>query len=194
MVDTFNTKPADQGPLIPYSQPSTDPNINQLTRPQSAPGTIPASTFPAAACFTAGSQGFLKLGDLFFVPATGGNPSPATMIDEGSNAFFGLTLPDQRGVEEITGCPNVYTAITPVSQSGPFFQVDCSTNEFGIYWSGNKLPCYILEFTNPAPPPGVLFTFDLLCGNDLGAIYSCIQGSGINSPLTSAFITWSTSD
>ena len=194
VVDVWNTKPPDQGPLIPAVQPATDPNINQVTRPPSAPGSVPASTFPAAACFKAGSQGFLKLGDSFFVPTTGGDPLSATLTDEGSNAFFGLDLPDPRGVEEVSGCPNVYLAVTHSSSTGPFYQVNCDTNELGIYWSGNKLPCYALEFFSPTPPLGVAFTFDILCSSDVSAIYTCVQSSGINAPLVPAFITWSTTD
>ncbi|RPD59677.1 hypothetical protein L227DRAFT_611879 [Lentinus tigrinus ALCF2SS1-6] len=159
-------------PIPPDTDPAKNPNINLGPPPNT----------PAAACFGAGSKGFLKTGDSYFSNANG--KAPATLVDVGSNAFFGLTLPDARTLEVIIGCSAVY--VWAVGDAlAPNFQVNCATNELGSYWSGKKQACYSYS-TGPG-------TFVVFCGNNLGSIYSCLQGAGLYGTLSPAFISWATS-
>lgn len=161
-----------QTPIPPDTDPAKNPNVNQGPPPNA----------PAAACFGAGSTGFLKIGDSYFTNANGN--APATLVDVGSDAFFGLTLPDDRTLESVAGCAGVY-GWADGAPLAPDFQVDCSTLELGSYWNGVKQTCYSYS-TSPG-------SFSVLCGNNLGSIYSCLQGQGLYGTLTPAFINWATS-
>ena len=67
------------------------------------------------------------------------------------------------------------------------FQVDCSTMELGSYWNGVKQACY--TYTEPTSP-GI---FSVICGNNVGDIYACLQESSLFGNVDSAFINWATS-
>ncbi|EIW53198.1 uncharacterized protein TRAVEDRAFT_74601 [Trametes versicolor FP-101664 SS1] len=163
-------------PIPPVSDPAHDPNVPS-----------PPPDAPAAACFGAGSHGFLKIGDAFIVDGNG--PVPAVLVDEGSDAYFGLTVNTNRVLGEVSGCDGVYQWID--SDLAPNFQVDCSTNEFGSFWSGVKQPCYMYNL--PSDTPGIA-VFALYCGTSASNIYSCLQQNGLFGGLQSAFLTWATSD
>ena len=164
-------KPPAEAPVPPYVDPALDPNVNHVTN------TDGSSPFPPAACFGAGSQGTLKVGDVFFTNENG--IAPATLVNAGSDAFFGLDIPTPRTVVSI--CPGVYA--WDGSTAGPFFQVNCDTMEFGTFWNGVKQQCYTYSITGTN-------TFDVFCGNTLGDIYSCIQAQGMFNTLVPGFMTW----
>ena len=159
-------------PVPPDTDPMKNPNLNSGPPPNS----------PPAACFGAGSRGFVKIGDLYLTNENG--RAPATLVDVGSNAFFGLTIPTDRTVEAVVGCPGVY-GWAGGDPRAPDYQVDCSTNELGSYWNGVKQACYSYDRS-----PGV---FSVFCGNNLGNIYACLQGAGLYGTLSPAFFTWATS-
>ncbi len=163
-------------PIPPVSDPSHDPNVPS-----------PPPNAPAAACFGAGSHGFLNIGDAFFVDGNG--PVPAVLVDEGSDAYFGLTINTNRVLGEVSGCDSVYQWID--ADLAPNFQVDCSTMELGSFWSGVKQTCY--SYSLPSNTPGIA-VFTLYCGTSAANIYSCLQQNGLYGDLQSAFISWATSD
>ena len=171
MQDAQNIIPADTR-VPPDTDPAKNPNVN----------SGPPASSPPAACFGAGSTGFLKIGDSYFVNSNG--KAPATLVDVGSNAFFGLTLPNDRILESVVGCPGVYGWANDDGLA-PDFQVDCNTLELGSYWNGVKQACYSYD------EGGGIFT--IFCGNNLGNIYSCLQGAGLYGSLAPAFINWATS-
>ncbi|KAI0365298.1 hypothetical protein BV20DRAFT_767203 [Pilatotrama ljubarskyi] len=164
-------KPAT--PVPPDVDPSRDPVTN----------SGPPAGAPPAACFGAGSKGFLKIGDTYFVNENG--KAPATLVDVGSDAYFGLTLPTNRALVSIDGCNGVYQWQDKDLQ--PDFQVDCSTMELGSYWNGVKQTCY--SYSLPSNPD----VFDVICGNNIGNIYTCLQIYGAYGDLNPGFITWATS-
>ncbi|KAI0751303.1 hypothetical protein C8Q80DRAFT_1156547 [Daedaleopsis nitida] len=161
-------------PVPPDVDPSKNPTLN----------TGPPAGAPPAACFGAGSQGFLKNGDTYFVNENG--KAPATLVDVGSDAFFGLTLPTTRSLAAAQGCNGVYVWEDGAALQADF-QVDCSTMELGSYWNGVKQACY--TYTEPTSP-GI---FNVICGNSVGDIYACLQESGLYGNVDSAFINWATS-
>ncbi|TBU25013.1 hypothetical protein BD311DRAFT_670462 [Dichomitus squalens] len=166
-----------QTPIPPNIDPAKNPNYN----------AGPPPGIPAAACFGAGSNGFLKLGDTYVSTNTDGTLGGATLVDAGSDAFFGLRAPADIPFISVTGCSGVYGWGS--GSIGPDFQVDCSTNELGSYWNGAKQTCYY--FTTPGPTAG-LSEFFIVCGDNLGNIYSCLQGSGMYETLNPAFVSWAT--
>ncbi|KAI0757834.1 hypothetical protein C8Q80DRAFT_1265676 [Daedaleopsis nitida] len=159
-------------PIPPDTDPAKNPNNNAGPPPNA----------PPAACFGAGSQGFLKIGDTYFTNENG--KAPATLVDVGSDAFFGLNIPTSRTLEAVVGCPGVYGWASGAALA-PDFQVDCGSLELGSYWNGAKQQCYSYN-TGPG-------TFSVICGNNLGNIYSCLQGAGLYGTLNPAFINWATS-
>lgn len=162
-------------PIPPVFDPSHDPNV-----------VSPPPDAPAAACFGAGSQGFVKIGDVALVDGNG--PVPAVLVDVGSDAYFGLTLRTNRVLSEVSGCNSVYEWID--SDLQPNFQVDCSTMELGSYWSGVKQTCY--SYALPSSTPGIA-VFSLFCGANVANIYSCLQQQGLYGDLEFAFMNWATS-
>ena len=157
-------------PTVPIP-PNLDPAKNPLLN------TGPPPNAPPAACFGAGSKGFLKIGDSVIQTA-------ATLLDAGSNAYFGLNLaPDNRPLLPYPGCRGVYHL--GVGEPAAQFQVDCSTMEFGVYWNGAKQTCYTYDIGD-----GSAYLF---CANDLGNAYQCIRGAGLNGNLITAFLNWATS-
>ena len=171
MQNAQNVIPANV-PIPPDTDPAKNPNVNQG----------PPRDAPPAACFGAGSQGFLKIGDAYFTNENG--KAPAALVDVGSRAFFGLTLPTRRTVENVVGCPGVY-AWANDDPLAPDFQVNCDTLELGSYWNGVRQQCYSYDLG-----PGV---FSVICGNNLGSIYACLLGSGLTGTLNPAFFNWATS-
>ncbi|KAH9851153.1 hypothetical protein C2E23DRAFT_261168 [Lenzites betulinus] len=165
-------KPAT--PVPPDVDPSRNPTVN----------AGPPASAPPAACFGAGSHGFLKIGDSYFTNENG--KAPATLVDVGSNAFFGLTLPTTRTLAPVQGCNGVYVWNNGAPLQAEF-QVNCGTMELGSFWNGVKQACYAYS---DASSPG---TFSVLCGNSVGSIYSCLQQSGSFGSLYPAFINWATS-
>lgn len=161
-------------PVPPDVDPSRDPVIN----------SGPPAGIPAAACFGAGSKGFLKIGNAYFVNENG--KAPAALVDVGSNAFFGLTLPTTYALVPVDGCSGMYRWTSGAALQ-PDFQVDCSTMELGSYWNGEKQACYAY---GEADVPG---RFIVLCGNNIGNIYSCLQSANAFGTLDPAFISWATS-
>ena len=162
-------------PTVPIP-PTLDPAKNPLLNTGPPPDT------PPAACFRAGSNGFLKIGNSYF--ADGSGNAVATLLDAGSSAYFGLKLgPDIRPMVPISGCRGVYSLGLgdPTAQ----YQVDCSSMELGVYWSGVKQACYTYDIG------GGLFY--LICSNDLGSAYQCLRGIGLNGNLITAFLSWATS-
>ena len=170
MQDAQNVIPADT-PIPPDTDPVKNPNLNSGAPPDT----------PAAACFGAGSQGFVKIGDSYLTNENGN--APATLVDVGSDAFFGLAIPTDFILVAVDGCPGVYTWTG--GALGPDFQVNCDTMELGNYWNGAKQACYSYDLGS-----GV---FAVFCGNNLGNIYSCVQSAGDYGSLSPAFFTWSTS-
>ncbi|KAJ6625173.1 hypothetical protein B0H10DRAFT_2316888 [Mycena sp. CBHHK59/15] len=167
--DAWQTKPPQSNPVPPDADPARNPNIN------SGGG---ANT-PAAGCFRAGSSGQITiLGGLIWL-ATGTTKEPATITDAGSNAYFALQLPN--GVFSAQAlCSGVYAWSSGAQAS---FQVSCSTNELGTYWNGVKQTCYTVQVTGG---------YALVCGNNVGSIYSCLQSNGVNGQISPASFTWST--
>ena len=175
-------------------QTNTDPTVPiqpQLDPSKNPDATIPPSaSLPAAACFGAGSHGFLKLGDQVIIQEDL-SPDPATMLDLGSKTFFGLQLgPNTLKLNPIGGCNAVYAVLEDTSASKPQFQVDCSSNALGIYWNENRLTCYY--YTDPEMSNGYI-PVHFVCGNSASSTYSCLQGQGIYSNLMPAYLTWATS-
>ncbi|KAI0631822.1 hypothetical protein C8Q77DRAFT_1159558 [Trametes polyzona] len=160
--------------VTPVVDPSHNPTLN----------TGPPPGVPPAACFGAGSQGFLKLGDTYFSNANG--KAHATLVNVGSDAFFGLNLPTPFHIIALPGCNAVYEwqGSAPLQ---PNFQVDCSTKEVGTYWNGVKQPCYYYFL------PDGSGRFAVYCGRSIGNIYACLQSSGLYVDLRPAFINWATS-
>ncbi|KAJ8496353.1 hypothetical protein ONZ51_g1146 [Trametes cubensis] len=124
---------------------------------------------------------FLKLGGSYFTNADG--KAPAELVGVGSNAYFGLTLPDNVVLRAVDECQGVYKWDSGDLQ--PDFQVDCTTNELGAYWNGVKQACYTY-FMNDSE-------FAIMCGNNMGSIYLCLHSSGLYGRLIPAFINWATS-
>ncbi|KAI0660053.1 hypothetical protein C8Q70DRAFT_913797 [Cubamyces menziesii] len=143
----------------------------------------PPPNVPPAACFPAGSTGFVKIGDAYLVNQNG--KAPATLVDVGSDAYFGMTIPTNVAVEPVDGCQSIYTWNFNAPALQPDFQVDCSTNELGGYWNGEKLTCYAYPTTNGQ--------FIVICGDNIANVYSCLQNSGMYGQVTSAVFTWATS-
>ncbi|KAI0823452.1 hypothetical protein BC628DRAFT_506599 [Trametes gibbosa] len=140
----------------------------------------PPANAAAAACFGAGSKGNVFVGDQILGNADGGNQQ-AALVDEGSNAFFGLTLGGGPFfIQPVSGCNGVYV----LNNGGPHadFQVDCSSRELGAYWGGVKQTCY----TYTENPPVI----NIYCSNNAGNLYSCLQQTGRFGTVNSAFITW----
>ena len=154
------------------------PDTHSAKNPNVNPGS-PASA-PPAVCFGTGSKGFLKIGDVYFVNSNGN--APATLVDAGSDAYFGLTLPDNFILEAATGCPGVYGWAGNAKTLSATFRVDCDTMELGSYWNGVKQACYSYQNGDG--------TFHVYCGNNLGSIYTCAQNAGKYGPIDSAFISW----
>ncbi|KAI0819149.1 hypothetical protein BC628DRAFT_1333748 [Trametes gibbosa] len=158
-------------PAPPIVEPSKNPSVN----------SGPPAGAPAATCFGAGSKGALKLGDTYFVNENG--IAPVTLVDAGSDAYFGLEIPTPRYIAQAVGCPGVYLWVNS-SPLQPDFRVDCATMELGQYWSGAKLTCYAYR---EASQPGI---FAIICANNIGTLYSCLQQSGNFGTIESAYITW----
>lgn len=150
--------------------PDHDPNI-----PSSPPSA------PAAACFGAGSKGYVLFNGEVLVDSHG--PVQAVLIDVGSDAYFGLTVGTNRALTQAPGCSGVYQWTE--SDLQPNFQVDCSTNEIGSYWNGVRQRCYAYSYT-----PSITALF---CGTDVGNIYSCIQNQGLYGEVELGTMTWATS-
>ena len=157
----------------PDTAPPNDPVVN----------SGPPPNVPPAACFPAGSTGFVKIGDTYLVNQNG--KAQATLIDVGSAAYFGITIPTNVAVEPIDGCQSIYTWNFAAPALQPDFQVDCSTNELGGYWNGEKLTCYAYNLANS--------TFLVICGDNVANVYSCLQNSGLYGQATPAVFTWATS-
>ncbi|KAI0641666.1 hypothetical protein C8Q79DRAFT_1077354 [Trametes meyenii] len=162
-----------QTPISPPTDPAVDPTRNR--------GNPSA---PPAACFGAGSTGFLKVGNSYF--GRNDTKAKATLIDAGSKAYFGLSLsifsaPVQ--LEPIDGCNAVY--FWGPGQLEQNFQVDCSTNELRMYWNGIQQSCYYWL----ADPNDVA----IFCGSNIANIISCVHGQGVYADLQPAFLTWTTS-
>ncbi|KAH9896052.1 hypothetical protein C8Q73DRAFT_665065 [Cubamyces lactineus] len=157
--------------IPPDTSPPNNPVVN----------SGPPPNVPPAACFPAGSKGFLRLGDSYFTNANG--KAPAELVGVGSNAYFGLTLPNDIVLRAIDECQGVYNWDSGDLQ--PDFQVGCSTNELGSYWNGVKQACYTY-FINDSE-------FAILCGNNVANIYTCLQSSALYGQLIPAFINWATS-
>ena len=171
-------------PTVPI-QPQIDPAKNP-------DASVPPSTsLPPAACFGAGSHGFLKLGDQVLVQDDL-TPDPATMLDAGSKTFFGLQLgpTDNFKLTAIGGCNAVYAVLGDTSSPLPQYQVDCSSNELGLYWNENKLSCYY--YLDPVTAGGFI-PVHLVCGHSASNVYSCVQGQGVYADVSPAFLTWATS-
>ncbi|KAI0062638.1 hypothetical protein BV25DRAFT_1915793 [Artomyces pyxidatus] len=166
VTDMWNVKPADVGPVPQTANPATDPAVNGGGGPGAAP----------AKCFGAGSIGNLKIGSVLLTGA------PVELTDAGSAAFFGLSIPDKIYLAAVGGCAGVYTWAS--GGPTPSFQVDCDTDEFGAYWNGVRQQCYHFTVSESDPTVGIY------CGNNLGSIYSCLQGNGIFTTLTTAVFTW----
>ncbi|KAI0363440.1 hypothetical protein BV20DRAFT_1039936 [Pilatotrama ljubarskyi] len=144
---------------------------------------VPPAAAAAAKCFKAGSLGFLKIDGPYFTE--GDHKAPASLVDVGSDAYFGLEIPTTRALVSIPGCPaGVYTQ-SGTAPLGPDFQVDCSTMELGSYWNGVKQTCYRYDVG-----AGV---FRIFCGNNIASIYSCLQGLGLYGNLGPALLSWATS-
>lgn len=173
-VDSSSNVVNPATPVPPDVDPSRDSVVN------SGP---PAGT-PAAACFGAGSKGHLKIGDAYLVNENG--IDPATLVDVGSDAFFGLTLPISYAILPVDGCSGVVRWVGGVALQADF-QVDCSTMELGSYWNGKKQTCY--AYSEPDLPG----PFIVVCGDNIGNIYSCLQAANAFGTLSSAFISWVTS-
>ncbi len=173
-VDSSSNVVNPATPVPPDVDPSRDPVVN----------SGPPAGLPAAACFGAGSKGFLKIGDTYFVNENG--KAPATLVDVGSDAFFGLTLPNNHALLPVDGCSGMYEWRVDGGLQ-PDFQVDCSTMELGSYWNGEKQACYAYR---EADVPDL---FLVLCGNNIGNIYSCLQAANAFGTLDPAFISWATS-
>ncbi|KAI0740092.1 hypothetical protein C8Q76DRAFT_665789 [Earliella scabrosa] len=175
VADAMDTAKDVMNPTVAVP-PDLDPAKNPLLNSGPPPDT------PPAACFGAGSRGFLKVGDAYVTNANG--KAAATLLDAGSNAYFGLNLdPDNRPMVPISGCRGVYSlgVGNPTAQ----YQVDCSTMEFGVYWNGLKQACYTYDLGG-----GLFF---LICANDLGNAYQCLRGINLNGNLIPAFLNWATS-
>ncbi|KAJ8496397.1 hypothetical protein ONZ51_g1160 [Trametes cubensis] len=157
----------------PDTNPPNNPNVN----------SGPPASVPPAACFPAGSKGFVKIGDSYLINQNG--KAPATLVGVGSSSYFGMTIPTNVEVQVVDGCQGVYTWNFAASGLQPDFQVDCSTNELGSYWNGQKLPCYAYPISASQ--------FHVLCGTNVGNIYSCLQNGGLYGQLSPAFFTWATS-
>lgn len=161
--------------VIPASVPiPPDPVNNPAVNKGPPPG------IPAAACFGPGSQGQILLNGQSILLGPGPT-TDGTIVDAGSDAFFGLELGADYKLTAVDGCSGVY-AWDHGDGLAPSFQVDCSTNEFGSYWNGVKQTCYAYSLGG-----GVFYTF---CGNNLGAIYSCLQGAGMYGTVNTLVHSW----
>ncbi|KAI0357228.1 hypothetical protein OH77DRAFT_1399844 [Trametes cingulata] len=157
-----------QTPIPPNTDPSKNPLINSGPPPNA----------PAAACFGAGSQGFVRVGSSCF---TFENVCVLSQLqDVGSDAYFGLTIRNNWALVPYAGCKGVYR--WDDAPLAPDFQVDCSTMELGSYWNGQKQTCYTYPTSD--------FTFTTVCGNNIANIYTCLQQNGVYQTLRPAFINW----
>lgn len=141
----------------------------------------PPPAAPPAACFGAGSEGFVLLNNAVFINDTG--PVHAKLVDVGSNAYFGLSLGTNRALGAVAGCNAVYEWV--IADLQPNFQVDCSTNELGSYWEGVKQRCYVINDTPGRAP--------IFCGNNAADVYACLQGMGRYGDVELATPQWATS-
>ncbi|KAJ7181331.1 hypothetical protein C8R43DRAFT_968952 [Mycena crocata] len=167
--DTWNTKPAASDPVPQDADPVHNPALNNGG----------GANVPPAACFGAGSSAGLVVSGGFIWLATGTNSIHATLSDEGSPAYFGVTAGDTR-FNLGALCPGVYVWL---EGAGPNFQVSCSTKEFGSYWNAGKQQCYVF--------PDKTSGYNVVCANDVGSIYSCLQGNGYQSQITAVSFSWS---
>jgi hypothetical protein len=101
------------------------------------------------------------------------------MVDAGNTAYFAVNLQSTGVVSLDTLCSGVYAWF---SNSGPSFQVSCSSDEFGSYWNTVKQQCYSFPLTTD---------YGIVCANDVGSIYSCLQSNGYQSQITAISFTWS---
>ncbi|KAJ7123307.1 hypothetical protein C8R43DRAFT_899567 [Mycena crocata] len=171
LIDTWDTKPPQTDRVPPDVDPSRSPTVNSAGGDDVAP----------AACLGAGSKGQLTINGPFTWLATGTNKQPATMVDAGNPAYFGLSTPS--GDFHLGAlCSGVYGWYTGATE--PNHQTSCSTHETGSYWNDVKQACYIFPLTSTS--------FGAVCANDIGKIYSCLQSNGLHSELTPVSFSWST--
>lgn len=172
LTDTWNTKPPQSDPVPPDSDPAKSPTVNSNG----------GANVPAAKCFGAGSSGKITISGPFIFHSTGTNTEGAKITDAGSAAYFGLTLANDGPYILGSVCSGVYGWMKAAAK--PSFQVSCSSKELGSYWNTAKQQCYTVPLGSD--------NYGIVCGNDVGAIYSCLQSQGYQTQITAVSFAWST--
>ncbi|KAJ6523508.1 hypothetical protein DFH09DRAFT_1420602 [Mycena vulgaris] len=171
LTDTWNTKPPQSDPVPPDSDPVHSPTTN------SGGG----ASVPAAACFGPGSSGKVTINGPYIWLSTGTATEGSTITDAGSPAYFGMTMANDGPYVLSSLCSGVYAWSNGDAQ--PSYQVACSSNELGSYWNAVKQQCYVFPFSSS--------TYGVVCANDVGRIYSCLQSQGYQSQITAVSFSWS---